>query len=165
MGRIEPRYCDTASLSTETTAEDLPWHKRLILRLGRRRRILLFWLGRRLAFLLLFLLQRFLLAGVFLQELLGLLLMLLLNLLFFGGIRLLLRDLGVFLLLLLLDCLAFLNLFGVKLILLLLVLRIQLGVRGWRNNGARRRWNLVGMDCRGSSRPTARSWLRSVVRV
>ena len=100
---------------------------------------------------------------MFLQELLGLLLMLQLNLLFFGGIRLLLRELGVFLLLLLLDGLAFLQLLGVELILLLLVFRVQLGVRGWRNNGARRRWNLVGMDCRSSSRPTGRGWLRSVV--
>ena len=47
--------------------------------------------------------------------------MLQLNLLFLGGIRLLLHEPGVFLVLLLLDCLAFLLLLGVELILLLLM--------------------------------------------
>jgi hypothetical protein len=47
---------------------------------------------------------------VFLQQLLGLLLMLQLNLLFFSRIGLLLGELGVLRLLLLLDCLASLRL-------------------------------------------------------
>jgi hypothetical protein len=71
----------------------------------------------------------------------------------------------VFLLLLLLDCLAFLELLGVKLILFLLVLGVQLGVRRRWNDGPWRRRGLVGMDCRGNRRPIARSRLRSVVRV
>lgn len=73
-------------------------------------------------------LQRFLFCGVLLQQLLGLLLMLQLDLLFFGGIRFLLREPSVFLLLLLLDGLAFLELLGVELILFLLVLGVQLSV-------------------------------------
>ena len=112
-----------------------------------------------------FLLQCFLLFGVFLQKLLGLLLMLLLDLLFFGRIRLLLREFGVFLLLLLLDRLAFLQLPGVELILLLLVLGVQLGVRRRWNNRPRRRGDLVGMDCGRISRSIARGRLRRVVRV
>ena len=118
-----------------------------------------------MAFLLLFVLQRFLLVGVFLQELLGLLLMLLLNLLILRGIGLLLRDPSVFLLLLLLGCLAFMLLLCVKLILLLLVLGVHLGVRRRWNNGPWRRRSLVGMDYRGNPRPIAGGWLRSVVRV
>jgi len=136
-----------------------------ISRLGRRRRVSLFWLGRGLALLLLFVLQRFLLVGVFLQELLGLLLMLLLNLLILRGIGLLLRDPSVFLLLLLLGCLAFLLLLCVELILLLLVLGVHLGVRRRWDNGPWRGRSLVGMDYRGNRRPIARGWLRSVVRV
>jgi len=60
------------------------------LRLWRRRTVFLFRLGLALAFLLLFLQQRLLLFDVLLQQLLRLLLMLQLELLFFGRIRLLL---------------------------------------------------------------------------
>ncbi len=122
-------------------------------------------LGLVLAFLLLFLLQLFLLFRVFLLQLLRLLLMLLLYLLFFSLIRLLLREFRVFLLLLLLDSLPFLLLLRAELILLLLVLPVQLGVRGGLNNGPWRSRNLVGMDCRRRSRPIGWRWLRSVVRV
>lgn len=112
----------------------------------RFRRRLLFWLGLSpLPFLLLFLLQRLLLFGVLLQQLLGLLLMLLLELLFFGGVGLLLCCLCVFLLLLLLDCLAFLQLLRAELLLLLLVLSVELGVRGRWDSGSRWRWSLAGM--------------------
>ena len=115
------------------------------LRLLRR---LLFWLGLSpLPFLLLFLLQPLLLFGVFLQQLLSLLLMLLLELLFFGGIGLLLCCLCVFLLLLLLDCLAFLQLLRVELILFLLVLSVQLGVRGRWDSGSR--WRRTCLGSRG----------------
>jgi hypothetical protein len=113
----------------------------------------------------LFLLQCFLLFGVFLQQLLGLLLMLLLDLLFFGGIRLLLRELGVFLLLLLLDGLAFLQLLAVELVLLLLVLGVQWGVRRRWNNRPRRRRDLIRMHCSRISRSIARGRLRRVARV
>jgi len=109
-------------------------------------------LGLLLAFLLLFLLQQFLLFRVFLLQLLRLLLMLLLYLLFFSLIRLLLREFRVFLLLLLLDSLPFLFLLRAELILLLLVLPFQLGVRGGLNNGPWRSRNLVRMDCRRRSR-------------
>jgi len=90
-----------------------------------------------------------------LQQLLGLLLMLLLDLLFFSRSRLLLRELCVFLLLLLLDCLAFLLLLRVELILFLLVLRVQLGVRGGWNNGPWRSRNLFRMNCQSRSGPIA----------
>ena len=76
-----------------------------------------------------------------------------------------LREFGMFLLLLLLDGLAFLQLLGVQLILLLLVLGVHLGVRRRWDNGPWRGRSLVGMDYRGNRRPIARGWLRSVVRV
>lgn len=74
--------------------------------------------------------QRFLLVSMFLLQLLGLLLTLLLNLLFFGRIRLGLCGLCAILLLLLLDSLPILFLLRTELILLLLVLPVYLGVRG-----------------------------------
>lgn len=74
--------------------------------------------------------------------------MLLLDYLFFSRIRLLLRELGVILLLLLLDSLPVLLLVHAKLILLLLVLPIQFGVRGWWNDEAWRSRRFVRMDCR-----------------
>src|ERR1700693_2657653 len=96
---------------------------------------------------------------------LRLLLMLLLHLLFLGRIRLLLREFRVFLLLLLLDSLSFLFLLRAELILLLLVLPVQLGVRGGLNSGPWRSRNLVRMDCRRRSRPIGLRGLRGVVRV
>ena len=79
--------------------------------------------------------------------------MLLLDLLFFCGIRLLLGKLRVFLLLLLLNSLTFLLLIRVKLILLLLVLPVQLGVRRGLHGRPRRRGNLVWMNDWRRSRP------------
>ena len=153
----------SGSLDSVRDGSTLP-HPLPILGFGRGRRVF-FWLRLVLAFLLLFFLQCLLLFGVFLQQLLGLLLMLQLDLLFFGGIRLLLRELGVFLLLLLLDCLAFLHLFRVELILFLLVLGVQLGVRRRWNNGPWRRRHVVGMGCRGNRRPIAWGRLRRVIRI
>jgi hypothetical protein len=121
-------------------------------------------LGLVLAFLLLFLLQLFLLFHVFLLQLLRLLLMLLLQLLLSTLIRLLLRDSRVFLLLLLLHSLPFLFLLCAELILLLLVLPVQLGIRGGLNSGPWRSRNLVRMDCRRGTRPIGLRWLRSVAR-
>ena len=92
-----------------------------------------------------FFLQSFLFVSVFLLQLLGLLLMLLLNLLFFGRIGLLLGEPCVILLLLLLDSLAILFLLCAELILLLLVLPVQLGVRGGLNNWTRGSRSLAGM--------------------
>ena len=122
-------------------------------------------LGLVLAFLLLFLLQQFLLFRVFLLQLLRLLLMLLLYLLFFSLIRLLRRDFRVFLLLLLLDSLPFLFLLRTELILLLLVLPVQLGVRGGLYNGPWRSRHLIRMDGWRRSRPIGLRWLRSGIRV
>ncbi len=85
---------------------------------------------------------------MFLLQLLRLLLMLLLDYLFFSRIRLLLRESRVFLVLQLLDSLPVLLLLRAELILLLLVLPIQLGIRGGLNNEPRRSRNLVRMDCR-----------------
>jgi hypothetical protein len=121
-------------------------------------------LGLVLAFLLLFLLQLFLLFHVFLLQLLRMLLMLLLQLLLSTLIRLLLRDSRVFLLLLLLDSLPFLFLLCAELILLLLVLPVQLGIRGGLNSGPWRSRNLVRMDWRRGTRPIGLRWLRSVAR-
>jgi hypothetical protein len=90
--------------------------------------------------------------------------MLLLYLLFFSRIRLLLRELRVFLLLLLLDSLPFLILLRAELILLLLVLPVQLGVSGGYNGPWRSR-NLVRMDWRKRRGPIGLRRLRSVVRV
>jgi len=74
--------------------------------------------------------------------------MLLLDYLFFSRIRLLLRELGVILILLLLDSLPVLLLVHTKLILLLLVLPVELGIRGgWKNEAWRSR-RFVRMDCR-----------------
>jgi hypothetical protein len=117
-----------------------------------------------LAFLLLFLLQQLLLFRVFLLQLLRLLLMLLLYLLFLGLIRLL-RKFRVFLLMLLLNSLPFLLLLRAELILLLLVLPVQLGVRGGLNSGPWGSRNLVRMDRRSRSRPIDLRRLRSAVRV
>jgi len=75
---------------------------------------------------------------VFLLQLLRLRLMLLFNCLLLGRIRLLLREFRVFLLLLLLDSLPLLLLFRAELILFLLVLSIQLGIRGWLHHGSLR---------------------------
>ena len=59
-----------------------------------------------------------------------------------------LRELGVILLLLLLDSLSVLLLVHTKLILLLLVLPVELGIRGgWKNEAWRSR-NLIRMNCR-----------------
>jgi hypothetical protein len=69
-------------------------------------------------------LQRFLLVSVFLLQLQRLLLLLLLNLLFFGRIRLWRCGLCAILLLLLLDSLPILFLLRAELILLLLVLPV-----------------------------------------
>src|SRR5579864_505870 len=77
--------------------------------------------------------------------------MLLLDLLFFGRIRLLLRELRVFLLLLLLNPLTILLLVRVKLILFLLVLPVQLAVRRGLHNWPRESWNLVRMNYRRRS--------------
>ena len=79
--------------------------------------------------------------------------MLLLDLLFFGRIRLLLGEPGVFLLLLLLNFLSILLLVRVKLILFLLVLPVQLGIRRRLHNRPRRTGNLVRMNCCRSNRP------------
>jgi hypothetical protein len=118
------------------------------LRLLLRGRIAFGGLGLVLPFLLLFLSQQFLLIRVFLLQLLRLFLMLLLDSLFVGGIRLLLRNFRVFLVLLLLDSLPVLLLFCTKLILLLLVLSVEIGIRsGWKNEAWRSR-NIVWMDCR-----------------
>ena len=65
----------------------------------------------------------------------------------------LLREFCVFLVLLLLDFLPFLVLLRPELILLLLVLSVQLGVRGGLNHGAWRTRNLVRVDCERRSRP------------
>jgi hypothetical protein len=112
-----------------------------------------------LPFLLLFVRQKLLLFRVFLKQLLRLLLMLLLNELLFGRIRLLLREFRVLLLLLLLDSLAILLLLQMELILLLLVLSVQLGIRGGLNHWSLRRRNLVWMDCRRRTRAISLSWL------
>ena len=105
-------------------------------------------LGLVLPFLFLFVRQRFLLVGVFLKQLLRQRLMLLFDHLFLSGTRLLLGELGVFLLLLLLDSQAVLLLLCAELILLLLVLAVQFGIRGGWNYGPWRSRSLVGMDCR-----------------
>jgi hypothetical protein len=89
--------------------------------------------------------------------------MLLLHLLFLGRIRLLLREFRVFLLLLLLDSLPFLYLLRAELILLLLVLPVQLGIRGGLNDGPWRSRNLVRMDGHGRSRPIGLCWLSGIV--
>ena len=96
---------------------------------------------------------------------LRLLLMLLLHLVFLGRIGLLLREFRVFLLLLPLDSLPFLYLLRAELILLLLVLPVQLGVRGGLNDGPWRSRNLVRMDGRGRSRPVRLRRLSRVARV
>jgi hypothetical protein len=114
--------------------------------------IALLRLGLVLAFLFLFVCQRFLLVGVFLKQLLRLLLMLLFDKLFFGGIGRLLREFRVFLLLLLLNSLPVLLLLHAELILLLLVLSVQLGIRGGRNDEPRWSRNLVRMNCRRRTR-------------
>ena len=101
-----------------------------------------------LPFLLLFVRQQFLLFRVFLLQLLRLRLMLLLDELFFGRIRLLLREFGVVLFLLLLDSLPVLLLLHAELILLLLVPIIQFGIRGGWNGDPRWNRNLVRMNCR-----------------
>jgi len=112
-----------------------------------RRTITLLRLNLVLPFLFLFVRQRFLLVGVFLKQLLRLLLMLLFDKLFFGGIGWLLREFRVFLLLLLLDAQTVQLLLCAELILLLLVLAVQFGVRGGWNHGPWRSRGLVGMDC------------------
>jgi hypothetical protein len=89
---------------------------------------------------------------VFLLQLQRLLLMLLLDELLFSRIRLLLREFRVFLVLLLLDSLPVLLMLRAELILLLLVLPIQLGIRGGLDNEPWRHRNLVRMDCRRRSR-------------
>jgi len=122
-------------------------------------------LGLLLAFLPLFLLQPFLLFRVLLLQMLRLLLMLLLHLVFLGRIGLLLREFRVFLLLLLLDSLPSLYLLRAELILLLLVLPVQLGVRGGLNDGPWRSRNLVRMDGRGRSRAVRLRRLSRVARV
>ncbi len=86
-------------------------------------------LGLVLAFLFLFLRQRFLLLRVFLLQLLGMVLVLLLDLLFFTLIRGLLRRFGLLLFLPLLNFQPLLPLLGAELILFLLMLPIQLGIR------------------------------------
>jgi hypothetical protein len=105
-----------------------------------------------LTFLLLFVRQKLLLFRVFLKQLLRLLLMLLLNELLFGRIRLLLREFGVVLLLLLLNFLPVLLLLRAKLILLLLVFLIQVGVRGGWNDEPGWSRSLVRMNCRSRTR-------------
>jgi len=95
---------------------------------------------------------------VFLLQLLRLLLMLLLDQLFLSRIRLLLREFRVFLVLLLLDFQTVLRLLRVELIQLLLVLPVQLGIRGGLNNGPWRSWNLVRMDCRSWRRAIGLRW-------
>jgi hypothetical protein len=85
---------------------------------------------------------------VFLQQLLRLLLMLLLDELFFGRVCLLLCKSGVFLVLLLLDSLSVLLLFCAKLIQLLLVLSVEISIRGGWKNEARWSRSFVRMDCR-----------------
>jgi len=85
--------------------------------------------------------------------------MLLLDELFLSRIRLLLREFRVFLILLLLDSLPVLLLLHAKLILLLLVLPVQLGIRGRLNNEPWRRRNLIRMDYRRRSRATGFGWL------
>lgn len=119
-------------------------------------------LGLVLAFLLLFFLQLFLFLRVLFLQLLGLRLVLLLDLLFFRGIRLLLRELCVFLLLLLLNSLTILLLVCVKLILLLLVLPVQLAVRSGLYNRPSGSRNLVRVNC-WRSRPIGLRWLRRSV--
>ena len=115
-------------------------------------------LRRILALLLLFVLELFLLLCVLLLQLLRLPLMLLLHLLFFGRISLLLGELGVFLLLLLLNFLSILLLVRVKLILFLLVLPVQLGVRRRLHNRPSGSWNLVWMNCCWGNRPIGLWW-------
>ena len=129
----------------------------------RRRSVGLWRLGRVLPFLFLFVRQKLLLIRVFLQQLLRLLLMLLLDQLFFSRIRLLLREFGVFLLLQLLDSLPFLLLLRAELILLLLVLPVQLGIRGGLNNETWRSWSLVRMDCRKRSLAIGLRWRRRLL--
>ena len=121
-------------------------------------------LGRVLPLLLLFLRQQFLRFRLFLLQLLRLLLMLLLDQLFFSRVRLLLRESRVFLVLHLLDSLPVLLLLRAELILLLLVLPVQLGIRGGLNSGPWRSRNLVRMDWRRGTRPIGLRWLRSVAR-
>jgi len=111
-------------------------------------------LGWVLPFLLLFVRQRFLLFRVFLEQLLRLVLMLLLDLLFFGRIRRLLSKFGVVQLLLLLNSLPVLFLLLAELILLKLVLPIQFGIRGGWNNEPRRSRSLVRMN--------RRRWTRAI---
>jgi chorismate-pyruvate lyase len=122
-------------------------------------------LGRGLAFPLLFLLQLFLFLRVLFLQLLRLRLMLLLDLLLFSRIRLLLGELGVFLLLLLLYFLPILLLVCVKLILLLLVLPVQLRVRRGLHDRPRRSGNLVWMNDWRRGRPIGLWGLRSRVRI
>ena len=117
-----------------------------------------------LAFLLLFLLQRFLFFRLFLLQLLSLVLMLLLNLLFSCRRRLLLRRFRVLLFLLLLDFLPVLALFRAELILLLLLLPVQLRVRGRLNCGPRRSRILIRIDGLRSGGPIGLRRLRRIVR-
>src|SRR5579864_2500729 len=91
--------------------------------------------------------------------------MLLLDLPFLDRIGLLLRELRVFLVLLLLDSLPCLYLLCAELILLLLVLPVQLGVGGGLNDGLWRSRNLVRMDRHGRSWPIRLDRLSRVVRV
>ena len=65
----------------------------------------------------------------------------------------------MFLVLHLLDSLPVLLLLRAELILLLLVLPIQLGIRGGLNNGPWWSRNLVRMDCRRRSRAIGLRWL------
>ncbi len=65
----------------------------------------------------------------------------------------------MFLLLLLLDSLPVLLLLRAELILLLLVLPVQLGIRGGLNNDPWRSRNLVRMDCRRRTRAIGLRWL------
>jgi len=100
---------------------------------------------------------------MFLLQLLRLRLMLLLDYLFFSRIRLLLREFRVVLFLLLLDSLPVLLLLRAELILLLLVLPIQLRIRGGLDNLPRRNRNLVRMDCRRRTRPIGLCWRSSLL--
>ena len=69
----------------------------------------------------------------------------------------------MFLVLHLLDSLPVLLLLHAELILLLLVLPIQLGIRGRLNNNPWRSRNLVRMDCRGPSRTIGWRWLNRLL--